>query len=530
MAPLTSASRLLVDPRRPPAPASGAIFLVGGYDGSGNYGDMLLLQAALELLEPLAPAVTPIPVIELGFRESHAELAAASPALGAHPVCFIDSGIEPPPAGLRRLQLPPELAFGGVYLYGGGYLNAWWGPRKLEMARAAEAAIRAAGRAPLRPFSSGVQLDVGWAEGLAGRDADLLGALAPLGVRDERSMFNGSLLTGDDAVGVLARHISPNGSAAADSLRINVHLQDADWVTGDGDAHFELVAAMLEALEQAAGARLEIRPVVAYDDRRLSERPLVERLAAHGRIGSRVAGAPLVLRPGDLEASLGVLADAALTVSSSYHVALTSDLLGVPAVLMAGTPYYEQKAAGLAADFGLPPAFTVRAQARPDEAAAAIAAALLRPDELRAALRQGTQLSIARRREAERELVDQLSARTRAASSGEEAAGPEVAELLADHAELIATRDRLDAEVAWRDAELADRGDRLDRVWGELETHKAERTSLLARIAELEAVLAREREAAAALQEAHATVVGSRSWRLTGLLRRGAERLRSLRP
>ncbi len=55
------------------------------------------------------------------------------------------------------------------------------------------------------------------------------------------------------------------------------------------------------------------------------------------------------------------VAAGALTIACSYHVALTSLLNGVPAILVAEDAYYLEKHEGLARLFGLPPEFVVDA-------------------------------------------------------------------------------------------------------------------------------------------------------------------------
>jgi len=528
MAGTTSAARLLVDAEQPPVAERGVVFLVGGYDGSGNYGDMVQLQAALELLAAAVPQLTPIPVLELEYRESHVELAAASPQLGTVPACFYTEDWTPAPEGMRPLELSPELLHGGVYLYGGGYLNAWWGAHKLAMARAAETAVLLAGAPRLRPLASGVQVEPAWAESLGERDAELLRRLDPFGVRDEGSVpgFAASaLLTGDDAVGVLAAHAGAAAAAQAPDgpLRVNVHLQDQEWVTEDGEPHLAYVGELLERLAERDGG-LAVQPVIAYDDRRISERPLTERLAAHPVLGPHVEE-PVVLRPGDLDGSLALLARARLTISCSYHVALTSHLLGVPAALLAGTPYYEQKAAGLAADFGLPDAFTVRPATPAAEAAERLTSALEGEDELRTGLDEGARRMLARRRDAERAVADGLTSGIAEASRdvGHEAL---LAGLRADHAELLAAAEGLREEMARREAHRLEREAAFDRVWGELVESKETVERLNARIYELEMTLHHERQEAARLQNSHHAMASSRTWRLTEPLRGAARRLR----
>ena len=65
------------------------------------------------------------------------------------------------------------------------------------------------------------------------------------------------------------------------------------------------------------------------------------------------------------------------TLSSSYHVALTSLLLGVPAILPRDNDYYDQKARGLLGDFDLPAKLSPRSTDDPVQVAAALSPLLL---------------------------------------------------------------------------------------------------------------------------------------------------------
>src|SRR5690606_21030079 len=89
------------------------------------------------------------------------------------------------------------------YLYGGGYLNGWWGARKVLHAAAAE---RLGGGGPLPVVASGLQADE---ETVAAGGAahELLSRARWIGVRDRISLENVRAhvecpveLCGDDAV------------------------------------------------------------------------------------------------------------------------------------------------------------------------------------------------------------------------------------------------------------------------------------------------------------------------------------------
>jgi polysaccharide pyruvyl transferase WcaK-like protein len=303
------------------------VVLIGSYDGSGNLGDIAQLDAAVQLVQRLE--AKPLPVIEAVHADSHRELRPALEEVLAYE-----------PGGAFALS---EVA--AVYLYGGGYLNATWGARKLAMVRAA---LQSAPDAAC--VSSGLQADATWVAQLGPADRELLARFAPFGVRDPLSAqalapLGATEETGDDAVAVL-----PEPSGVTKEQRVNVHVAEHSWVTDrPGDA----ASRWLEALAEFDQAPV-VQPLVPYHDRVTSELAAAERFAATCRKAGYETAGPLVLRPETLASAAPVIESAQLTLSCSYHVALTSLLLGVPAELARDSRYYEQKAAGLAADFGNP--------------------------------------------------------------------------------------------------------------------------------------------------------------------------------
>jgi hypothetical protein len=309
---------------------SGAVVLIGSYDGSGNLGDMAQLDAAVQLVERLG--ALPLPVVERMHLESHRELR---PELAR--VLAYDPETE--------LALPAE-GVDAVYLYGGGYLNPSWGARKLAMTRAV-LTVAPEGAC----VSSGLQADRDWVAQLDAADRGLLARFAPFGVRDPESAralapLGPTEATGDDAVAVLPE---PSG-VEKDVRRVNVHIAEHSWATDDPDA---APRRWLDVLGEFGQPPI-VQPLIAYLDRVTSEQSAAERFAATCRDRGFEVTEPIVLRPEVLPDAARVIESATLTLSCSYHVALMSLLLGVPAELASTNRYYEQKAAGLEADFSDP--------------------------------------------------------------------------------------------------------------------------------------------------------------------------------
>jgi hypothetical protein len=374
------------------ASAPAVALLVGSYDGSGNFGDLAQLDAALGLLDRFGSDLLVLPVVEQRFAASHDALAAE---LIHRPrqVLYFDDGGDPGADGLVAVEAcGAPLAVS--YLYGGGFLNPSWGERKLAMLGAVEDLLAGAGRV-LR-LASGQQVDASWIEGLGAAGTELLRRFELWGTRDDASAaalaalevepaFNG----GDDSVGI-ATTIAGEGppQSLTSPLEVNLHFAEHEWVTDRPGPLREFDVRLLAELSRIAGRPLRVRPLLAYLDPRIDEREDLGRFAsACAENGIELVEAR-VLRPAGIAALAGDLGEAELTVSSSYHVALTSLLLAVPAVSLRDNGYYAQKAEGLLSDFGLPPEFAPRSSEDPAQVAAAIAPHLLDPDRRRRMRRQ----------------------------------------------------------------------------------------------------------------------------------------------
>jgi polysaccharide pyruvyl transferase WcaK-like protein len=357
--------------------ARAVVALVGGYDGSGNFGDVLLAVAALQLVRAQVEDACPLLVVEATRAEHHSRLAAEVAQLAdAHVVCAADPG---GPEQGPEIRLPDRLDSVLVYLYGGGYLNPRWGSRKLAMVEAVERLAARVGVGVGASVASGLQVAPGFVEQLEPEQRAILARLDPAAARDDVSraalgeLGLDPLDNGDDAVAVL-----PDGPEVDPGRRsaINVHATGHPWATQpdvDMALHFADVLAALAARSQSP---LHVQPVLAYEDPFTSDRSDAERLV--GLMGERgiECGEPELLHPGRPAEAAQVLANGALTLSGSYHVALCSSLAGTPAALARGNDYYRQKADGLARDLELPDALELHLDDAPAEAAERLAPVL----------------------------------------------------------------------------------------------------------------------------------------------------------
>ncbi len=479
------------------ARASAVVTLVGGYDGSGNYGDLAQLDAALALLDRFEPSLLLLPVLERSRLAEHRALADEFLHRPEN-VLFFDPG-EGYQDDLQPIGAPADLAFAGCYLYGGGYLNPSWGERKLAMLAATERLLADGGAAEVCRVSSGLQADAGWLAALDHADTQMLRAFEPLGSRDPASTEAFATLVGgagardtaDDAVGLL-RHLRPAEERADPEgpARVNVHVAEHPWVTEGPRAMADLYAGVLAELERRAGRPIAAQPLLAYADRWVTDREEIERLSAVCAARGIEVAEPRVLRPAGLAEAAGEMRRAALTLSCSYHVALTSLLLGVPAALFGDNAYYRQKAAGLGEAFGLPPAFAPTSDADPAVLADELAAAF--DERRREGLAYAIRLGASRVRE------------TRAAAE---------AELLATLGSAVARA--LDARLAHATERLRERSTEPAELLARLALLESENGAMSPPVPSAPAV---SEEGAAA--QTLAELLGSRSWRMTAPFRR----------
>jgi hypothetical protein len=436
-APQRSDPALLATPAtaRALAGTSTAAFLVGSYDGSGNFGDLAQLDAALGLLEPFGTDLLVLPVVELQFAATHKAMTAE---LAHRPerVLYFDDGSNPDKGELVPIEPAARPALAISYLYGGGFLNPSWGERKLAMLRAVE--DLAAGANRVVRLATGQQVDAEWLNRLGAADADLLRGFELLGARDDASAAalsglgarGASRNTGDDAVGVLAEIGTAAAEDAGFPLEVNVHFAEHEWVTDRPDSVREFDVRLLAELSRLAGRRLRVRPLLAYLDPRIDERPGLARFGEACAEHGIELGEPRVLRPAGVDRLAAEMGGAALTVSSSYHVALTSLLLAIPTAILRDNDYYAQKARGLLSDFGLPEEFSPRSSDDPEAAAGELARHLLDPEaaaRLRGDLEAAATRVRRRRAETETDLLALLAREAVTAAGATAAAMPAAA-------------------------------------------------------------------------------------------------------
>ncbi len=402
------------------ASSAAAVVMIGGFDGSGNFGDVAQFLEGHRMVRSTGTSVPVLAIVERQYQDVTARLAAISPALKDVHFGYFDDGDSADriasdlfPIG----QLPGRVLF---YFSGGGYANRMWADRKAAMyltARRLVGGDDTVDASYVRHIASGLQIDDDGLDRLG-----MLDAAEVIGARDARSVAvaAGSVgdraqFSGDDAIGLLLRSAEQARLEEPDASGVvNVHVSTESYVTTDSARRVDVVIGLLGSLAERSAVR-QVNLIVAFGDERISERQGADGLAAmlgdvDGLAGVRVEIVDITRR---LCEARPVLPAAQFCISSSYHVALASIVAEVPTVLVWSGDYYRDKAEGLAELFQLPPDLMLEHGTDPASAAARCLAIDGTPgDQTRyaAGIRQGVIRSLTGRIEIDRTLAAQILA------------------------------------------------------------------------------------------------------------------------
>jgi polysaccharide pyruvyl transferase WcaK-like protein len=269
-----------------------------------------------------------------------------------------------------------------VHVYGGGFVNDWWGrPVRQTIGALVERHARDHIDGQLRLFMSGLQVSRSaeadnWGPLFA--RAEYIGARDPETVTLLRRQLNGSAArvrySGDDALLALAGSLE---SEAEPVSRLAAHINCAHYASDGADRRLERVAAVIAAGARHVGVAAGCDLLVAYPAEHVGEQEAARHLEDRYLRLVEAGTAPAVsfrVRNIFEEAVRGRFQfDASLLVTCSYHVALTGLLCRCPTLLMVDNDYYRQKVAGLTEAFGT---HRFAAVEKDDDAVAAVGALL----------------------------------------------------------------------------------------------------------------------------------------------------------
>jgi len=364
---------------------SGPRVLVVAPGGVGNLGDDAISDAVLRRVRrdlpgaridvisdrhPLAPTAGPVvwngTVLETWRGLDEELLAAAATTLGVEA-----DRLRPDTAGPSFVELAD---FELVVFAGGGNLADPFGD-DVMLPRLVIAAAATALGVPVVWSGQGIGP-------LSPERLDLLQRVAAgshaFGCRDERSVHlvdgggvvgTRAVLVGDDAIATGSApaaeiDVALRRSGLGSDRYVVAHLRDAPYVGG-----VDLSRLVRAIDEYALSVDAEVI-CLAINDNAPSEASLFSRVVDSG---VEAPWHPLDVAGRD-GLAVGVLGGAHSTISHSYHAALWSLANGTPALLVAGSDYYQRKATGLADLFGVAGGVGLE----PDADAVAIAAHLQR--------------------------------------------------------------------------------------------------------------------------------------------------------
>lgn len=332
---------------------SGAkVLLLGSYGGFSNFGDVLQLKGAIAWhrsttgLEPVVCCHTTA-VPDSGFCDRQRSWLGVRAILYWSPDLLDMSAV-----GLR--ELTGTIALPHLHVYGGGFLNRFWGAGTLT---SIERVIERFGVGHY--VMSGQQIDPLFVPELrehfrrhtpllaGGRDPESAALLEACGVAAADSF--------DDSAEVLREFVATARADERGDADLLLHLNLSYYTGAD---RLDRAAAVLDKFARAVRARAagrEPRVVLlhAYGDRRTDE--VIDTLGAVSTLEDRFPflrfeaieiglHALYAGRPG---APSPAIPRAPLALSSSYHVSILLSLLGVPCHMLAANAYYEQKREGL---------------------------------------------------------------------------------------------------------------------------------------------------------------------------------------
>jgi hypothetical protein len=331
------------------------VLLLGSYGGFSNFGDVLQLKGAIAWhrsrsgLEPVAFCHTTA-VPDAGFCERQRSW------LGVRAIVYWSPDLlDMSAAGLH--ELTDAIAFSHLHVYGGGFLNRFWGAGTLA---SIERVIERFGVGHY--VMSGQQIDPLIVPELrehfrrhtpllaGGRDPESAGLLAACGVESADSF--------DDSAEVLRDFVATNRTDERGDADLLLHLNVSYYTGAD---RLDRAAAVLDQFagalrSRAAGREPRVVLLHAYGDRRTDE--VIDTLGAVSTLEDRFPFLRFeslelglyALHAGRPDAPRPAIPRAPLALSSSYHVSILLSLLGVPCHMLAANAYYEQKREGLGGD------------------------------------------------------------------------------------------------------------------------------------------------------------------------------------
>ena len=339
-----------------------AVLLLGSYLGYANFGDILQLKGAISWHRKVT-GLQPVLICDAASITGQQFAGQLLEWFDIAAVIFTSTTpLDLRPAGLE--PIPSKTAIAYLHMYGGGFLNRYWGRGMIDLAESLHRRFR------IKHYVlTGQQVDPALSEQLTEHFRQYPPLLA--GGRDERSVEvlancgADAAFSFDDATEPLQTMAgmfksAPGPGAALDCM---IHINLSAYTSQEGQAlNLASCAKRINRLYEYLKARMaNRRPRVAllqaYMDRRADvvadSLSVVQQLedAFPFDACDLIHLARLAIgRPETASGILPPLLPDTIAITSSYHVSLLCAMLGIPCHLQASNAYYEQKRQGL----GLP--------------------------------------------------------------------------------------------------------------------------------------------------------------------------------
>ncbi|MGC8494791.1 MAG: hypothetical protein ACP5SH_23960 [Syntrophobacteraceae bacterium] len=328
--------------------ANSLAFMIGGYDGNHNFGDILQMIGALNTLTPFKPHLTPAVIIEQNCLVSHRQvLSAWEDSLDGVAFIFFGDHECELPDGLIPLPHLANPTVNILYAYGGCYFNRRLGDRKQTMISSLYAWLADSNTDASKIVSliTGVQVDEwilsqtkcgAWLDHsllLRCRDVDSANIL--------KKRLQHVDLGPDDAMPPLLKATQVKNIKQSDEspIRIGVHLNIPSYSVQDGNAQSGLLSSLLQDLHTTQSKGIVVVPIY-YDEDEVLESKYFEALFAQLHHLDIAIDHAINLGFGK---SVDKLASLDSLLCCSYHIAMSACLSGVRTVLIVSNEYYAQK-------------------------------------------------------------------------------------------------------------------------------------------------------------------------------------------
>lgn len=330
------------------------VILFGGYLGYSNFGDILQLKESIKFHTTIS-MLEPVVICNVIAIPDKDFLSRLRNWFGVRAFIFVhDHFVDLTSLNMHLIE--NVISIENLHVYGGGFLNRYWGDHFLKLIEGLLNNFRVDNY-----IIGGQQID---AE-LTSRLKAHFGKYHPrlIGARDIESqkIINEMGLTCefsfDDASNIIeawARR-KPEKSRAHDALF--VHLNTSSYTWDKGEEHRKELNRIARILKNATDRFSAFEPVFlnAYCEYRVSVRDTLATIIsmedALPFLGYRVmdiAHMALLHDPSStaIDSNLAVFSEG-VGVSSSYHTAMFCNMLGIPCYLLSDNPYYKQKREGL---------------------------------------------------------------------------------------------------------------------------------------------------------------------------------------